>query len=520
VNKQTTLPESWIECPIEDIFAPLEDGRTLHQGWSPQCEAYPSPSEEIWGALRTTAIQPGSFHDEHNKCLPEKLTPRPLLEVKPGDILITCAGPRARCGVACLVRSVRRRLMISGKMYRFRMRDGHVDPRFVEYFLQTTDAQAAIDRMKTGGSDSGLNLTHDRFRQLMVRLAPREEQRRIVLQIEKQFTRLDAAVGALKRTQANLKRYRAAVLKAACEGRLVPTEAELARGAGRIYEPASVLLERILTKRAPGKKRAAPLSTEEISALPHLPEGWTWATTEQVGKIQLGRQRSPQHHNGPHLRPYLRVANVFEDRIDTSDVLSMNFSPSDFATYELKHGDILLNEGQSLELVGRAAMYRSEVPGACFQNTLIRFSPYEGLDRNYALMVFLAYLHNKRFQKAARWTVNIAHLGAERLSKIEFPLSPLDEQVRIVSEVERRLSVLKTLESQLSANLARAEQLRQSVLLKAFAGQLVSQDPNDEPADVLLDQIRSKRQESAKPQRQREKQDRTLHEQRTLLPLH
>ena len=80
-------------------------------------------------------------------------------------------------------------------------------------------------------------------------LAPRPEQDRIVAEIEKQFTRLDAATAALKRVQANLKRYRASVLKAACEGRLVPTEAKLARKEGRAYEPADKLLQRILRER-------------------------------------------------------------------------------------------------------------------------------------------------------------------------------------------------------------------------------------------------------------------------------
>jgi len=112
-----------------------------------------------------------------------------------------------------------------------------MDPRFLELYLQTGQALAEIDRMKTGGSDSGLNLTHERFRELRVPVAPFNEQVRIADEIEKQFTRLDTATAALKRVQANLKRYRASVLKAACEGRLVPTEAELARREGRSYEP-------------------------------------------------------------------------------------------------------------------------------------------------------------------------------------------------------------------------------------------------------------------------------------------
>jgi type I restriction enzyme S subunit len=87
------LPRGWVDVEIDELLAPLEDGRTLHQGWSPQCEKYPRQSEDEWGVLKTTAIQPGRFVPEHNKRLPDHLEPRPLIEVRCGDILITCAGP-------------------------------------------------------------------------------------------------------------------------------------------------------------------------------------------------------------------------------------------------------------------------------------------------------------------------------------------------------------------------------------------------------------------------------------------
>ena len=96
---------------------------------------------------------------------------------------------------------------------------------------------------------------------------------------------------------------------------------------------------------------------------------------EDAGRVQLGRQRAPKYQTGKFTRPYVRVANVFEDRIDVTDLLSMDFGDRDFAQYRLEHGDILLNEGQSTELVGRPAMWRNEVPDCCFQNTIIRFQP-------------------------------------------------------------------------------------------------------------------------------------------------
>ena len=111
-------------------------------------------------------------------------------------------------------------------------------PKYVLFYMGT--AVQIFKRIGRGTTISGV--TKKQLRELEFRLPPLSEQKRIVAEIEKQFTRLEAAVTALKRVQANLKRYRAAVLKAACEGRLVPTEAELARREGRSYEPASNLL--------------------------------------------------------------------------------------------------------------------------------------------------------------------------------------------------------------------------------------------------------------------------------------
>ena len=326
-----SLPTGWTTERIEHLFAPLEDGRTLHQGWSPQCEKEPSPAEDVWGVLKTTSIQAGEFQPEYNKRLPDTLEPRPLIEVKEGDILITCAGPRSRCGVACLVRRTRKRLMMSGKMYRFRVDPKRNDGRYVEAFLLTEQARQAIDKMKTGGSDSGLNLTHARFRQLLVPVAPLPEQRRIVAEIEKQFTRLEAGAAALRRVQANLQRYRAAVLKAACEGHLVPPEAETRKK----FETGEQLLQRILKQRREnwaGKRQYVEPAAPNTTGLPKLPAGWCWATAEQLtdenrsityGVIKLGSSE-------PDGVAVLRSSDVRHLRLDLQDVkrVSSPFSSS------------------------------------------------------------------------------------------------------------------------------------------------------------------------------------------------
>ena len=203
-----------------------------------------------------------------------------------------------------------------------------------------------------------------------------------------------------------------------------------------------------------------------------LPRGWVWAKVGEVGKVQLGRQRAPQHHSGPHMRPYLRVANVFEDRIDISDILWMNFTPEEFENYRLFPGDILLNEGQSLELVGRPAMFQGEVPDACFQNTLIRFQPHPGLSARYALGLLRYYLRSARFQSIAARSTNIAHLGAKRLAQLEFPLPPSLEQQRIADKLDTLLARVEACRQRLERVAAILKGFRDAVLEAAVSGEL------------------------------------------------
>jgi type I restriction enzyme S subunit len=152
--------------------------------------------------------------------------------------------------------------------------------------------------------------------------------------------------------------------------------------------------------------------------------------------------------------------------------------------YRLERGDILLNEGQSVKLVGRAAMYNGEVPGACFQNTLVRFRARPGLNARYALVVFLHYLHSERFRAIAKWSTNIAHISAGRLATMAFPLPPRPEQDRIVAEVDRRLSVADRELDAVRSVLARGASLRRTILLQAFTGRLVPQHEQDGSAVV------------------------------------
>jgi len=512
VNGQQ-LPQGWVTAAIEDLFAPLEDGRTLHQGWSPQCEKVPSVTEEEWGVLKTTAIQPGAFLAGHNKRLPSGLAARPLIEVKAGDILITCAGPRSRCGIACLVRSTRRNLMMSGKMYRFRAPEEHIDPRYLEAYLQTAIAQDGIDRMKTGGSDSGLNLTHDRFRRLEVPVAPLNEQRRVVEAYEELVSDLDSGVAALERVLGKLKLYRAAVLKAAVEGALTIEW----RQHHSATEPGPALLKRILAERRrrweedqlakfkaqgqepPNNWRAkykAPIAPDTTNPLP-LTEGWCWASADQLsdairsityGVIKLGDAKN----DGV---PTLRSSNVRHLKLDLQYVKKISQEiAANYARTFLSGGEVLITVRGTL---GGVVVAPVSCRGFNVSREVAVMAPVlDGIGKAAAVFVGSPIIQAWLARHSRGITYQGVNIGT--LKELPIPLAPLGEQEAIVEAVEDQLSVIEHLEANLDAKLKSAQALRQSILRHAFTGQLVPQDPNDEPASELLKRIAAEREGSAR----------------------
>lgn len=195
------------------------------------------------------------------------------------------------------------------------------------------------------------------------------------------------------------------------------------------------------------------------------PKGWPVGKIGELGRVQLGRQRTPKYQTGNHTRPYVRVANVYENKIDISDVLSMDFNEKDFAQYRLESGDILLNEGQSTELVGRPAMWRGEIEDCCFQNTLVRFQPTrERMTSEFALAALLHYYHASVLSKISSKTSNIAHLGAGRFAKLELYCPPLDMQRTFSKLFDEAWSV----QNQQTMSADQAEASFQSLLHQAF----------------------------------------------------
>ena len=230
------LGEPYPRLPLDSLVT------SIGQGWSPKCDRQPAEVDDRWAVMKTTAIQPLGFDGSHNKALPDDLKPRVNLELKTGDLLITRAGPRNRVGITCLVRITRPRLILCDKVYRIRCDEMCIDPSFLELVLNAPHMVQRIDEMKTGISDSGLNLTQDRFFTLEIPLPTIEEQRSIVEVINAQLTAIQNQEQSIELSLKQAAAQRKNILKAAFSGQLVPQDPN--------DEPASVLLQRIRAERA------------------------------------------------------------------------------------------------------------------------------------------------------------------------------------------------------------------------------------------------------------------------------
>jgi type I restriction enzyme S subunit len=344
-----------------------------------------------------------------------------------GDIVISKLGDPL--GEACIVPDALERGIIVADVVRMRVPEGVFNKLMIVYALNSHSVQSQFRRLTKGTTRPRINLNHVRSVRLPV--PPRAEQDRIVAEIEKQFTRLDAAVAALKRVQANLKRYRAAVLKAACEGRLVPTEAALARKEGRSYETGEQLLARILKERrdnweadqmakmvAAGKplqgddwnKKYKEPEPPDARNLPPLPDGWTWASLAQISEIQGGIQKQPKRAPKSNAFPYLRVANVYRGRLDLSEIEYMELFGEELEKLRLQTGDLLIVEGNgSPSEIGRMAIWRGEIENCVHQNHIIRARLLGEITPNFC---------------ASYWNspMGFIHSASRKLVVFQFPL--------------------------------------------------------------------------------------------------
>lgn len=386
-----------------------------------------------------------------------------------------------------------------------------LDSAYLRYFLNSWSFKRFASSLNTGDRP---RVDWDQLKGYSLPIPPLAEQRRIVAAIEEQFARLDAGVEALERTQDNLKRYRASVLKAAVEGRLTEEWREEHPDA----KDASALLERILEERRArweeaqlaryaGKEQNPPKNwhskykepaAPDTADLPELPDGWIWVSAEAfISSIRSGSSAVP--HDEEIGVPVLRSSSIRPGVIDFDDVRYLDNEGLTEDNF-LRERDILFTRlSGSLDYVGNCAVVndlgnrRIQYPDRLFCARLV-----DSERANYLSWYFASPAAREAIKTVAKSTAGHQRISLDAITKQAVPFPPLVEQEEIVAEVERRLSVMEEVEAQVEVGLKRAERLRQAILKRAFEGKLVPQDPSDEPASVLLERIRTERAASEK----------------------
>ena len=490
------LPQNWAWTRLGEVV------ENMGSGWSPACEEGERTDPTKWAVLRTTAVQLNEYRPREHKVIPSKFTPRPEIEVKNGDVLITRAGPLNRVGVSCWVTDTPPRLMLSDKIVRFHAVADEMLPAFIVLTLNAGWTKTQIESAKTGMAASQVNISQTDLKALWLPVCSKAEQSRIVTRVEELMRLCDAleAKGRLEATQhaqlvstllgaltasatpdelaANWQRVaqhfdllagrpeaiaalEQSLLQLAVRGLLVPQDPQ--------DEPASTLLARIRTEKdhliAEGKiKRDKPLPPITDEEKPFaLPVGWEWVHLSDVClQITDGTHQTPKYT--PTGRPFLSAKNVKPFRF--MPFPHRFISEEDF--YLLRKGripavgDVLMTRVGAM--IGEAAEIDVDIEFAFYVSLALLSLPTP-----FLVPKFLVMWLNSPFgtansvEKTLGRGVSAGNLNLSFIRSFSIPLPPLAEQTRIVT----RVTALRRLCADLRQRLADAQTI-QSHLAQAL----------------------------------------------------
>lgn len=332
-----------------------------------------------------------------------------------------------------------------------------VDAGYIAWALEAHE-QAILNGCRKAGTTVA-SIETSALQRFEVPVAPLAEQRRIVAALEEHLSELDVAVAGLERARAKAVRLRDSVIASFVLGR------EVSDALGTAFDATT----------------------------------WEWHELRTLGALKGGITKGQKRRDGDKLRavPYLRVANVQRGHLDLSEMKTIEATEADIAELRLERGDVLFNEGGDRDKLGRGWVWQGELPECIHQNHVFRFRP----DARRVDAKFLSYYGNSHgqryFLEQGKQTTNLASINLTKLGALPVPVPPLSDQKTIVTAIDAAVSSAERAIADIDTQLLRATRLRQSILKHAFEGKLVPQDPNDEPASVLLDRIRAEREADA-----------------------
>ncbi|TAN29888.1 MAG: hypothetical protein EPN31_05270 [Castellaniella sp.] len=405
---------------------------------------------------------------------------------------------------------------------------GGINARYLYHYVSSRKFVLAVNALQRGNSPPSVQDSD--VREQILPVAPTNEQHRIVSKIDELFSRIDGGEQALERVAKLVERYRQSVLKAAVTGELTRDWREARKRAGEPMESGAALLARILKARRAAWERAeiaklkakgktptddrwkqkyqepAPPNTTD---LPELPEGWVWAGIDQVlqptgDAMKTGPFGSllKKHEHVSDGIPVLGIENVKARRfISGSNIHITLVKAAELVGYRVVPGDVLISRSGT---VGDVCVVPEEIGDARISTNLMKMTlAQDGLLPDFfACQIYGSPTVLDRINAMCKGSTR-SFLNQAILRAIAFALPPIREQQEAMRKIVSSEEDAESLVRDMHDGVRRATALRQSILKAAFCGQLVPQDPNDEPASKLLERIAAERANTAPPQRKR-----------------
>jgi len=470
VNQLPPLPKGWLRTQIQDISETTSGGT-------------PSRKNKGFFSGDIPWLKSGELADNLNvNSAEEAITPQALdnssAKIMPkGSLLVALYGATVgKLGLLTIDAAINQAICAI-QPYQ------GVYPKYLFWYLSSY--RKNFLNARKGGAQP--NISQEIVRTALVPLAPTAEQLRIIAKVEELFSFLDTGVESLRKVKAQLKRYRQAVSKYAFEGKL--TE-EWRKTHKQQTEPAIKLLERVRQERREklGTRYKEPLSID-ASELPELPESWVWARLADVSKTTSGgtpSRKKKEYYCGKI--PWLKSGELKDTIVDAPEESITDEGLANSSTRIIPKGTLLIAlYGATVGKLGILGI------DSAINQAICAIMLNGGVSRNFLFW----YLRQHRDE-----LLNIRKGGAQPnisqdvVRNIVLPLPPLLEQRKIEEEVESGMSLIYEVETVLKKSLKQAERLRQGILKQAFEGKLVPQDPNDEPAEKLLERVKAERAKS------------------------
>lgn len=490
MNEMKRLPVGWTDATLKEIAQ-------IFMGQSPASSLINSDKKGLpffQGKTEFTDIYP----------LVNKYCEEPSRIAEKDDILLSVRAPVGPVNIA-KVRSGFGRGLSAIRSYT------GVDYKFLFYQLRSIERH--IESLGTGSTFSGIN--KDKVESLLINIAPQKEQKRIVYKLEELFSELDEGVKELKAAQTKLIQYRQSLLKSAVEGSL--TQQWRAENRDRVQETGEQLLARILKQRREQwqqqklaefaeKGKIPPKNWQDkypepvqpdTTDLPELPEGWVWATIDQLALNKRYGSSSKTNDDSSGV-PVLRMGNIQDGKLDYGNLKYLPIDHKEFPELLLQDGDLLFNRTNSAELVGKTAVYRDIGKPVSYASYLISVTFSKYVLPEIVAHYINSVLGKKWIAEVMNQTAGQANVNGTKLGELAIPLPPFDEQVELVQKVINEFESIDQQSEATTLGLKQSEAQRKNILKSAFSGQLVPQDPNDEPASVLLEKIKQEREALAK----------------------